>query len=121
MPVEFERLGLGESPWEHVRAHVFEWEHEGNARKSGARKVKARKAGRHSPSRYNQPEGHPASCLQPQQVALVIRIVLEIIITEEIIGVRIAQRQAQRILQRRTRRLAAQLSHDAVQQLIRLS
>ena len=38
MPVEFERLGLGESPWEHVRAHVFEWEHEGNARKSGARK-----------------------------------------------------------------------------------
>ena len=43
MPVEFERLGLGESPWEHVRAHVFEWEHEGNARKSGARKVKARK------------------------------------------------------------------------------
>ena len=56
MPVEFERLGLGESPWEHVRAHVFEWEHEGNARKSGARKVKARKAGRHSPSRYNQPE-----------------------------------------------------------------
>ena len=54
MPVEFERLGLGESPWEHVRAHVFEWEHEGSARKSGARKVKARKAGRHSPSRQNQ-------------------------------------------------------------------
>lgn len=51
MPVEFEQLGLGESPWEYVRAHVFEWEHEGSARKSGARK-----AGRHSPSRYNQPE-----------------------------------------------------------------
>ena len=51
MPVKLARLGLGESPWEHVRAHVFEWEHEGSARKSGARKVKARKAGRHSPSR----------------------------------------------------------------------
>ena len=56
MPVKLAQLGLGESPCEHVRNHVFEWEHEGSARKSGARKVKARKAGRHSPSRYNQPE-----------------------------------------------------------------
>lgn len=59
MPVEFERLGLGESPWEHVRAHVFEWEHEGSAcgqnrKKTEAQKAKARKAGRHSPSRQNQ-------------------------------------------------------------------
>lgn len=38
MPVKLGRLGLGESPWEHVRAHVFEWEYEGSARKGGARK-----------------------------------------------------------------------------------
>ena len=25
MPVKFGRLGLGESPWEHVRNHAFEW------------------------------------------------------------------------------------------------
>ena len=30
MPVEFERLGIGESTWKHVRVHVFEWEHEGS-------------------------------------------------------------------------------------------
>lgn len=28
MPVQLGRLGLGEGPWEHVRNHVFEWEHE---------------------------------------------------------------------------------------------
>mgnify|MGYP000871319849 CR=1 FL=1 len=98
MPVEFERLGLGESPWEHVRAHVFEWEHEGNARKSGAPLPQPAK-----PTRGRR----PASYLQPQQVALVIRIILGIIIAEEIIGVRVAQRQTQRILQRRTRRRLA--------------
>lgn len=46
MPVKLARLGLGESPWEHVRNHVFEWEHEGRGTKE-----KARKSGRHSPSR----------------------------------------------------------------------
>ena len=61
MPVEFERLGLGESPWEHVRAHVFEWEHEGSAcgqnrKRQRRKKRRHEKAGRHSPSRYNQPE-----------------------------------------------------------------
>lgn len=118
MPVKLGRLGLGESPWEHVRNHAFEWDHEGKGIKAGARKNGAPLPQPVKPTRGR----HPASCLQPQQVTLVIRIVLGIIVTEEIIGVRIAQRQTQRILQRRTRRrLATQLSHDAVQQLIRLS
>ena len=38
MPVKFARLGLGESPWEHVRNHAFEWEHEGGGIKSGGTK-----------------------------------------------------------------------------------
>ncbi len=42
MPVKLARLGLGESPWEHVRNHVFEWDYEGKARgqrhKSGGTK-----------------------------------------------------------------------------------
>lgn len=32
MPVKFGRLGLGESPWEHVRNHAFEWGYESKAR-----------------------------------------------------------------------------------------
>ena len=55
MPVEFERLRLGESPWEHVRAHVFEWEHEegvcGRGMRGESKTAGAKKAGRHSPSR----------------------------------------------------------------------
>ena len=39
MPVKFGRLGLGESPWEHVRNHAFEWGYEGKAR--GQRHEKA--------------------------------------------------------------------------------
>lgn len=31
MPVKLGRLGLGESPWENVRNHAFEWEQEGGA------------------------------------------------------------------------------------------
>lgn len=39
MPVKFGRLGLGESPWEHVRNHAFEWEHEGRgAKRRGTKK-----------------------------------------------------------------------------------
>lgn len=62
MPVQLGRLGLGESPWEHVRAHVFEWEHEEGvcgqkSKKTEPKRQRCEKAGRHSPSRYNQPEG----------------------------------------------------------------
>ena len=46
MPVKLGRLGLGESPWEHVRAHVFEWEHEGSACGQN-RKRQRRKKRRH--------------------------------------------------------------------------
>lgn len=105
MPVKLARLGLGESLWEHVRNHAFEWEYEGRARGQRHKKAEARKNGVPLPQPVKPTRGrHPASCLQPQQVTLVIRIVLGIIVTEEIIGVRIAQRQTQRILQRRTRR-----------------
>lgn len=38
MPIKLARLGLGESPWEHVRNHAFEWEHEGRGTKEEARK-----------------------------------------------------------------------------------
>lgn len=38
MPVKLGRLGLGESPWEHVRNHVFEWGYEGKGIKSGGTK-----------------------------------------------------------------------------------
>ena len=61
MPVNLARLGLGESPCEHVRNHVFEWEHEEGVcgRGMGGAESKkaegAKKAGRHSPSRQNQP------------------------------------------------------------------
>ena len=59
MPVKLGRLGLGESPWEHVRNHVFEWEREGRGKRQkgggtkrlGAEKAEREKAGRHSPSR----------------------------------------------------------------------
>lgn len=53
MPVKLARLGLGESPWEHVRNHAFEWEHEGR----GTKKRRHEKTGHRSPSQYNQPEG----------------------------------------------------------------
>lgn len=116
MPVKFGRLGLGESPWEHVRNHAFEWDYEGGSTnrrdaKRGGTKRRGVKSGGTKKNGVPLPQPvkpaggrHPASCLQPQQVALVIRFVLGIIVTEEIIGVRIAQRQTQRILQRRTRR-----------------
>ena len=113
MPKKIGRLGLRESPWERVRERGFEWEREGRGKKAerrrrkkaGCGKGRARKSGAPLPQPVKPTRGrHPASSLQPQRVALVIRIVLGIIITEEIIGVRIAQRQTQRILQRRTRR-----------------
>ena len=50
MPVEFERLGLGESPWEHVRAHVFEWEHEGSARGQNRKRQRHKKRGATPPA-----------------------------------------------------------------------
>ena len=55
MPVKLARLGLGESLWEHVRNHAFEWEHEGKARgqrreKAGRKKRRHEKTGHHSPS-----------------------------------------------------------------------
>ena len=50
MPVEFERLGLGESPWEHVRAHVFEWEHEGSARGQNRKRQRCKKRGATPPA-----------------------------------------------------------------------
>lgn len=50
MPVKFGRVGLGESPWEHVRNHVFEWEHEGKARGQRHKKRRYEKTGCHSPS-----------------------------------------------------------------------
>lgn len=55
MPVKLGRLGLGESPWEHVRNHAFEWEHEegvyGRGMRGESKTAGAKKAGRHSPSR----------------------------------------------------------------------
>lgn len=57
MPVKFGRLGLGESPWEHVRNHAFEWggmraAYGGAGRKeAGHKKRRHEKTGRHSPSR----------------------------------------------------------------------
>ena len=56
MPVKFGRLGLGESPWEHVRNHAFEWGYEGKARgqrheKAGHKKRRHEKTGHRSPSR----------------------------------------------------------------------
>lgn len=59
MPVKLARLGLGESPWEHVRNHAFEWERESRGKKAerrrrkkaGCKKAEREKAGRHSPSR----------------------------------------------------------------------
>lgn len=50
MPVEFERLGLGESPWEHVRAHVFEWEHEGSACGQNRKRQRRKKRGATPPA-----------------------------------------------------------------------
>lgn len=41
MPVKFGRLGLGESPWEHVRNHAFEWDYEGK----GANRRDAKRGG----------------------------------------------------------------------------
>ena len=79
--------------------------YEGRIKKAGHKKRRLEKDEAPLPQPVKPTRGrHPASCLQPQQVTLVIRIVLGIIVTEEIIGVRIAQRQTQRILQRRTRR-----------------
>ena len=81
MPVKFGRVGLGESPWEHVRAHVFEWEHEGRVRgqnrkrqsreKAGHKKRRCEKTGHEKrrgatpPASQVKPTGgqHPASCL----------------------------------------------------------
>ena len=62
MPVKLARLGLGESLWEHVRNHAFEWEYEGkgtnrrDAKRGGTKRrgVKSggtKKTGCHSPSR----------------------------------------------------------------------
>lgn len=51
MPVKFARLGLGESPWEHVRNHAFEWDYEGKARGQRHKKRRHEKTGCHSPSR----------------------------------------------------------------------
>ena len=57
MPVKLARLGLGESPWEHVRNHAFEWGYEGKARGQRHEKAGHKKTGHRSPSQYNQPEG----------------------------------------------------------------
>ena len=46
MPVKLARLGLGESLWEHVRNHAFEWDYEGK----GIKKRGHEKTGCHSPS-----------------------------------------------------------------------
>ena len=50
MPVKFGRLGLGESPWEHVRNHAFEWGYEGKARGQRHKKQRHEKTGCHSPA-----------------------------------------------------------------------
>lgn len=58
MPVKFGRLGLGESPWEHVRNHAFEWGYEGKGIKSGGTKNGVPLPQPVKPTRGR----HPASC-----------------------------------------------------------
>lgn len=64
MPVKFGRLGLGESPWEHVRNHAFEWEHEGRIKKAGHKKRRHEKDGAPLPQPVKPAGGRrPASSL----------------------------------------------------------
>ena len=76
MPVKFGRLGLGESPWEHVRNHAFEWGGMraayggGGTQRGGAQKAEARKNGAPLPQPVKPAQPvqlaggrHPASCL----------------------------------------------------------
>ena len=40
MPKKTGRLGLRESPWEHVRERGFKWEREGRGKKAERRRLK---------------------------------------------------------------------------------